>query len=55
VEGLQALPDHVRGALNTSFSWSLAFIPWWGWLALLGAVWWYLGGFVMLRGILAKR
>lgn len=55
VEGLTALPDHVRGALNTSFNWSLSFIPWWGWVGLLVAGFWYLGGFVMLRGILSKK
>ncbi len=55
VEGLQSLPGKVRGALNESFSWSLSFIPWWGWLGLFVAGFWYLGGFVMLRGILAKK
>ena len=55
VEGLKNLPAQVRGALNTSFGWSLSFIPWWGWVALLGVGFWYLGGFVYLRGILARR
>lgn len=55
VEGLKNLPANARGILNTSFNWSFAFIPWWGWLAGLGAIVWYLGGFTYLRGILAKR
>ena len=33
----------------------LRIVPWWGWLALAGVVFWYLGGFTYLRGILAKK
>ena len=55
VEGLKELPGTVRGGLNSAFSWSLGFIPWWGWVGALLWLAWYLGGFTYLRGILAKR
>lgn len=30
-------------------------VPWWIWLTLLLAGFWYLGGFIWLKGILARR
>lgn len=54
-EGLVSLPGKVRGALSGVAGWGLAFVPWWAWLVGAGAVFYYLGGFVYLRGILAKR
>jgi hypothetical protein len=33
----------------------LGVIPWWIWLALAGVAFWYLGGFIWIRNILAKR
>ena len=32
-----------------------ATVPWWVWVSLIGCAFWYLGGFVYLRGILAKK
>jgi hypothetical protein len=53
-EGLQALPNTVRTALNDSFGWGVSFIPWYGWLGLLLAGVWYTGGFTYLRGVFAR-
>lgn len=55
VEGLQAIPGKVRGALNSVGGWTLGFIPWWGWLIGVGVVFGYLGGFTWIKGILARR
>jgi hypothetical protein len=30
-------------------------VPWWIWAAMIGAAFWYLGGFVWLKGILARH
>jgi len=54
-EGLASMPGKVCGALSGVAGWGLAFVPWWGWIIGAGAVFYYLGGFVYLRGILAKR
>lgn len=35
-EGLAAIPGTVRSSLNAGASWSLSFVPWWGWV--IGAV-----------------
>tara|TARA_R110000868_G_scaffold395344_1_gene666981 strand:+ start:1147 stop:1452 length:306 start_codon:yes stop_codon:yes gene_type:complete len=33
----------------------LSIVPWWIWVALIGAAFWYLGGFIWLKGILARK
>lgn len=55
VDGLKALPGRVRGVLDGVAGWSLAWVPWWGWLIGAGVVFWWLGGASMLRGILARK
>lgn len=55
MSGLENIPKSVRGALSSSASWGLSFVPWWGWIVAAGVVFHYLGGFVYLRGILARR
>ena len=55
VEGLTELPGKVRGALSGIAGWGLAFVPWWAWIVGAGVGFYYLGGFIYLRGILAKR
>ncbi len=33
----------------------VAGVPWWVWVVGIGAAFWYLGGFIWLKGILAKN
>jgi hypothetical protein len=53
-EGLAALPGQVRETLTAGAGWTLALVPWWGWILALGAVAYYLGAFTRARNILAK-
>lgn len=54
MEGLQSLPGKVRGALTGTAGWTLAFIPWWGWALGAVALFVWLGGVPLTRGILVK-
>jgi hypothetical protein len=55
VEGLKSLPGTVRGTLTGVVGWSLAWVPWWGWLVGAFLVFLWLGGGVWAKGILARR
>lgn len=42
--------EENSGALAFAFT-----VPWWIWFALAGGAFWYLGGFLWLKGILARK
>lgn len=44
----------IRSVLEAPINWTLGIVPWWGWVALAGAVFWYLGGAVWARGALNR-
>lgn len=59
IEGAKEGASNVQGAIKSGISGTVGFvtgsIPPVGWLVLIGVGFWYLGGFVWLRGILAKK
>lgn len=59
VQGAKEGASNVQGAIKSGISGTVGFvggsIPAVGWLILVGVAFWYLGGFVWLRGILARR
>jgi len=59
VESTVAASDSVRGWLNSVGNAPLSFvlrsIPWWGWVGLVGFVFWWAGGPMLVRGFLARR
>jgi len=54
LQGFHDLPGKVRGTLTGAVGWSLAWVPWWGWLVGAFLVFVWLGGMEMMRGRLAK-
>lgn len=53
-EGLQAIPDTIRGGLNSVAGWTWRAIPWWVFVAGIVALLVYMGGWVRLKNILVK-
>lgn len=54
-EGAQAQIDAVQGVANKVTSFSLRLIPWQVYLVAAVALFWWLGGGVYLRGIIARK
>lgn len=55
LEGFAAMPEKARGLFNGAAGWSLSFFPWWAWLLAGLAVFAWLGGAELSRGILARK
>lgn len=53
-EGLQSIPDTIRGGLNSVAGWTWRAIPWWVFVGGLIALVVYMGGWVRLKNILVK-
>ena len=54
-EGLKAEQNMVKGTVDGVINSGLGFVPTWGWIAIVVAIFWYLGGFKAFSGILAKK
>lgn len=53
-EGAATMQAAIRKGIASPIDWIAGSIPWQVWLLAAVAAFWYLGGFVYLRGIMAK-
>lgn len=59
VDSTVSASDSVRGWLtsvgNAPLSFVVRSIPWWGWVGLAAFVFWWAGGPMLVRGLIARR
>lgn len=53
-EGFQSTTGGIRNALSAPFEFIFKAVPWYFWIIGLGVLFFYAGGFVWLKGRLAK-
>ena len=54
-EGAATMQGAVKRTIPGPLDWILGALPWHVWVGLAVAAFWYLGGFVYLKGIIARK